>query len=188
MKNKVDISEKAPQTKVEATEETSLGIMDVWIFKKNAIEMHITPSKDLNKYQEREHTLFLLIFQMNDPNGFNSLCATTEGIQSILSGDVVESSIGILSTEKFVVSPGKEMIVKIDRAKSAQNIGFIAAYFNLAPEKVFKILKIPAVQDGKKGIDIINPFKDAPPARPAIMKIWMELDKSRIKDITLITE
>ena len=189
VKKTVDINEKLPlQKDIKAVEEASLGVMDIWTFKKNAIELHIIPSKDLNKFQEREHTLFLIIYQMNDPNAFNSLCGTTEGLQSLLSQQSIEKTIGVLSSERFVISPGKEKVVKIDRAKSAQNIGIVAAYFNLVPEKVYKILKIPPLQDEKKGIDYINPFKDAPPARPGIMKIWMELDQSKIKDITIITE
>lgn len=188
-KKTIDINEKLPVKKdIKKVEEAPLGVMDIWTFKKNGIEMHIIPSKDLNSFQEREHTLFLIVYQMNDPNAFNSLCSTTEGLQSLLSQESIEKTIGVLSSERFIIRPGQEKVVKIDRAKSAQNIGIVAAYFNLVPEKVFKILKIPPLQDRKKGIDIINPFKDAPPARPATMKIWMELDKSKIKDITIITE
>ncbi len=187
-KKKLSIEDKPP-ARVETEEiQTPLGLLDIWTFKENAIELHIIPSKDLNEFQDREHTLFLMIFQMSDPNGFNSLCSTTEGLQSLLSREVAESSIGILSSNKFIISPGKEKIIKIDRAKSAQNLGFVAAYFNLLPEKVYKIINIPIVQDKKKGVDKINPLKKATPAKHAIMKMWMELDKNKIKDITIITE
>ncbi len=156
---------------------------DGWVFEKQAIMLRVQSSDDLNIFQDRAHTLIIGICQLSDPNTFNSMRSTREGLQELLSKSSFDVSGGIVAVEKRVIRPDRTEVIILDRAESAKYLGIAAGYFELVPERVSYILKIPPVQDRKVGFDKVNPLADPPPPRPGRLRIWIELGKDRIENI-----
>ena len=169
-------SEMPPGEKVAASP-------DSWIFERRAILLRVQSVAALNRYQDRAHTLLLGIYQLSDPNGFNTMRASKEGLQELLGKERFDASGGILAAEKRVIRPDRAEVIILDRAEAAQYVGIVAGYFDLIPERVSYLIRIPAVQDDKTGLAQINPLADPPSPRPGRLRIWLELDRDRIESI-----
>jgi len=157
-----------------------------WSFERKAITFLIRAGEDLNIFQGRSHTLLLGIYQVSDPNGFNAMTSTKEGLQQLLEKEIPPAGSGITALEKRIVRPGAEEIIVLDRAQSSQYVGMVAGYFDLEPERVSRLIKIPAVQEisEKTGLARFNPFAGnpkPPPARPGKLKVLIDLDSYQIK-------
>ncbi len=165
---------------------------DAWTYEKGAISIRIIPTRNLNVYEDRPHALLLGIYQMQDPNTFNEMRGTREGLQKLLGQVTPEAASGILSSTRHVVQPNRESVLVLDRAESARYIGVAAGYYDLEPERVSRLLKIPVYQEAGeelRGFSKINPFVDPPPApppRPGKLKIWIELGDYSIEDLSMV--
>ncbi len=161
---------------------------DAWTFEKQAIHIRVLPSPSLNMYRNRAHTLMLGVFQLSDPNTFETMRSTTKGLHDLLGRETFDAGTGVLSAERRVIRPDQQKLIVLNRAEGAQYIGLAAGYFNLDPGKVSYVLKIPGVQDGKSGLGAVNPFADPPPPRPGRLKIWLFLDRHQIEDVRIRAE
>lgn len=156
---------------------------DSWVFEKRAILLRVRSAGNLNHYQDRAHTLLLGIYQLSDPNGFNTMRRTKAGLQELLAKERFDAAGGIVAAEKRVIRPDRAEVIILDRAEGAQYVGIVAGYFDLIPERVSYLIRIPSVQDDKTGLAQINPMADPPAPRPGRLRIWLELDRDRLESI-----
>ena len=156
---------------------------DDWVFGENQIKLHIKTSQDLNFFDNNPHNLLLAVFQMSDPNMFNSLKSSTEGLQKLLVMDDFDASLAILNVKKIELAPGSSKTELLDRAKSAKYVGIIAGYFYLNPDRVAEIVSIEPIYPKKKGFAAANPLSDPPPPIPGHLEIWLELEKEGIHHV-----
>ena len=156
-----------------------------WVFEKKAVTFLIRAGSDLNLFQERSHTLMLGIYQLSDPNGFNKLTGSKEGLQELLNTESFDPSGGIVASEKRIIRPATEELIILDRAESAQYIGIVAGFFELIPGQVSRLIRIPEIHmtTKKTGFARLNPFADPPPPpppRPGRLKVLIVLNNYRI--------
>lgn len=172
-----------PLPEKEVSNEKPVVPFDGWVFERRAIKVRVEGSENLNSFRERKHTLVLGIFQLADPNMFNTLRGDTQGLQKLLTQGA-EADPSIVAFNKTVVSPGEVEYLSLDRAEGARQIGFVAGYYELEPTRVSKLVPITAVQDGKVGFWArINPLEDPPPARPARLTMWLNLGSKGVTEL-----
>jgi len=111
-----------------ALEKKEAGAQQDVSAKKKGIRLDVKADKRLNFFNNQSHTLVLVIYQMNEPNYFEQLAMTPEGIGDLLEAKPNDASI--VSRRKLLVQPGENKQVYIDRSKAGNYIGVLAGYFS----------------------------------------------------------
>ena len=120
-----------------------------WNFKPEAVKIHYAADSLLNAFNEKPHTLVLVVYQMRELDAFNDLAKTEEGLRKLLEFEHFDPSV--VSKDKIIVHPGEEDSLIIDRYENARWVGIVAGYYNLIPEQVSQKFQIPfAIK--KKGL------------------------------------
>ncbi|MGB0712238.1 MAG: type VI secretion system lipoprotein TssJ [Gammaproteobacteria bacterium] len=176
-------AEPPPAPEVEPTNEPPVVPFEGWVYERNAITMRVSASANLNQYRERKHTLVLGIYQLADPNAFNTLRADPAGLQTLLTKGA-DADPSIVAFNKTVIRPGATEFLQMDRAASAKHVGVVAGYYELTPTRVSKVVPIIAIQDEKVGFWArLNPLADPPPPRPARVTVWLDLGSTGITEL-----
>lgn len=119
----------------------------VWGFGKKAIEISYTADKNLNLYDEKPHTMLMCLYQLSDPNVFNELSKSKDGLNKLLGCSRFDQSV--LSFMRIIVQPGESKKLSLDRAENAKWAGVVAGYYSLNPDMTTRLFEIPVVAERK---------------------------------------
>jgi type VI secretion system VasD/TssJ family lipoprotein len=89
------------------------------------------------------HTLQLCVYQLKDPNGFNQLTETDEGLYKLLEGSLFDATVA--NFKRLNMSPGQSAPFTMDRAEGAKYIGIVAGYATIQKDRITKLIHIPVV-------------------------------------------
>lgn len=126
-----------------------------WNFESDAILIDYDASADLNQYNDSPHTLILLVYQLSDAADFKSYIRTADGIKRLLNlydrdQRKTISLEDLNDLQSFVINPGSEKQLKIDRLENTEWVGLVAGYYNAMPEMSSAVYPIP-VKKTKEG-------------------------------------
>lgn len=152
----------------------------LWSYEEKGITIRFIPDKLLNIYEGNPHTLYVGIFQLNNPSKFIKMSSTQSGIEELLSDEVVDDSI--LSNTKQILYPDIESIVVLDRAEQSKYIAIVTGYVNLESDSSVRIIPINGMQEPRKNL---LSFIGEPDIRAAIVKLWVSLGEKSIKSVEL---
>ena len=147
-----------------------------WRYEKDAIKLTLQADPRLNLYNNVAHTLQLCIYQLKDPNGFNQLIETEEGLYKLLEGSLFDASVA--NFKRLNMSPGQSMPFTMDRAEGAKYIGIAAGYAAIQKDRITKLIDIPVilVEEG-------SGFKKQRVSKPGIINLKLRLGPQQIEDI-----
>lgn len=120
-----------------------------WTFAKKAIRLHVTAPADLNRYHHHPHTLVIGIIQARNPNDLESLKNDPDAALDLLSSG--EGNSAHLAIRRYIVWPGADQGITLDRLRKTMYLGIIAGYSGYGSRKDFVMLPIP-VEVRKSGI------------------------------------
>ena len=103
-------------------------------FRKDDISILIKADPQLNRYQNNAHALFLCVYQLKDPNGFNQLAEEDDGLAKLLECGRFDGSVA--NAKRLVVQPGQELKEMRDRAEGARYLGIASGYYGTGKEKM----------------------------------------------------
>jgi type VI secretion system VasD/TssJ family lipoprotein len=129
--------------------ENKIEKIEEWPYQERAIKIKYKADPDLNIHDEKDHTLFVCIYQLIDPNAFRDNTSSRDGVVKLLSCERFDQSFA--SADRLVVHPGGEEIKTYSRAENAQWVGIVAGYYNLWPEHVHELVQVPTKVE-KSGI------------------------------------
>jgi type VI secretion system VasD/TssJ family lipoprotein len=151
-----------------------------WRYEESAIQLHVNADPLLNLYDGQEHTLYVCVYQLRDPNAFNQLAATPDGIADLLQCNLFDPGVAnarVLS--RSGIQPGDSQPFTLDRAEGAKYLGIAAGYQLLEKERTIRLLKIPVVLEKvKKGF-----LKTEKIQRPGILKVDLYLGPMQIERV-----
>jgi len=149
-----------------------------WTFEKQAIVVHILSDKNLNWSDKRAHTLIIGILEIQDPNGFLPLIQNPDLAMETLAFEKKRS--GILSVRRFIIPPGTDGEIVLDRMRNAMYIGIIAGYSEYSSGKDIRIRPMP-VRVKRSGIIFrSNHF------RPAKVAIRLRLGSRHMSTLEIL--
>ena len=96
-----------------------------WGYQKNGVMIELVSSNDLNFYANEPHSLVMADYQLSDSKPFMKMLSNVPQIMKSLETGKTED--GVLSLERYVVSPGRRTTMKIDLVQDARFIGIFAA-------------------------------------------------------------
>jgi type VI secretion system VasD/TssJ family lipoprotein len=152
--------------------------LTAWDFAESAVQIEILAEPNLNQYESEPHTLLLGVYQMEDPAAFQKLTA-----DPMLLGKALESGKGsdaFVRISRYVVSPGQQTKVALDRAQKAQFIGIVVGYYQMGPTNCARLFNVPIVMESKGLIG------KAYTATPAKLALRLNLGSDRILNVQRI--
>lgn len=112
-----------------------------WKLQKDGIVMHFQADNHLNKSHGKAYTLYLVLYQLSDPNSFNQLCEDEDGLSKLLECKVYDESVA--SVKSVYIYPGSDVTHKLERAEGARYLGIVAGYSVLAKERIVRLIEVP---------------------------------------------
>lgn len=148
-----------------------------WRYEKEAVKLSIIADPQLNLYNNTAHTLQLCIYQLKDPNGYNQLSETEEGLYKLLEGSLFDASVA--NFKRLNLSPGQSMPFTMDRAEGAKYIGFAAGYASVKKERITRLVDIPVIVVEQGGM-----FKKQRISKPDTVNLKVRLGAQQIEAVS----
>jgi type VI secretion system VasD/TssJ family lipoprotein len=118
-------------------------------FKKDTIMLLIKADSQLNRFERNSHTLFLCLYQLKDPNGFNQLVQDKDGLPKLMECNRFDATVA--NAKQFVVQPGQEFSDVCDKAEGARYIGIATGYYGMGKVKITGLSPLLSTKEGSGG-------------------------------------
>lgn len=125
----------------------SLGLNPSRPYASKAIQIEYRADQNLNTYQDKPHTLALVVYQVTDINPFNNLIKDATGLAKLLQGEKFDPSV--MAVDRFFIEPGDTNQLDIDRYENVKWVGIVAGYYDLTPGQVTRIFELPVLIETK---------------------------------------
>jgi len=112
-----------------------------WKLEKEGIVLHFEADNQLNQRHGKAYTLYVVLYQLNDPNSFNQLCLDEDGLAKLLECKVYDESV--TSVKSIYIYPGSDVTHRMERAEGTRYLGIVAGYGMLTQERMVRLLEIP---------------------------------------------
>lgn len=145
-----------------------------WKMEKDGIVLNLKADGRLNEAGGKACTLYFVVYQLINPNGFNQLSQDMPGLSKLLESKIFDS--GVASVRSMVVYPGSNTTYRIDRAEGAMYVGIVAGYNIMAKERMTRMFEVPVY------VKYQNMFKTSKKLVPGKLEINMVLGPQQIED------
>lgn len=125
----------------------SLGLTPSRPYAAKAIQIEYRADDNLNIYEEKPHTLMLVVYQMGDVNPFNANIKDAVGLATLLKAEKFDQSV--MAVDKFFIEPGAHNRIELDRYENVKWVGIVAGYYDLIPGQVTRAWELPVNIDTK---------------------------------------
>ena len=122
----------------------SISYTGSYPYEREAVRIHLKADPRLNLFDATAHTLFICVYHLRDPNGFNQLLDETDGIGKLLECARFDPSV--MGTRKIVVQPGGEVNETVDRPEGAKYVALVAGYSRLRKEDSVRLYPVPIIE------------------------------------------
>ena len=112
-----------------------------WSFEKRSVVIDVSADPDLNRSDQRPHTLVLGILELQDPNGFLPMAQDPDRAMETLAAG--KKRAGVLEVWRFIVPPGAHQKLTVDRMRNAMYLGVIAGYSDYSSKHDILLRPLP---------------------------------------------
>jgi type VI secretion system VasD/TssJ family lipoprotein len=131
-----------------------------WTFAAKAIELRLTASAGLNFYDGEPHSLVISVYQLSDPNQFNSFRVSRDKLTEIM--DTYRFDPSVTAFDQIFLQPGEQPVVRLDRAEKTRFVAIVAGYYQTDPDQSTRLFEIPVK---------VTPGSTEPLATPGILYV-----------------
>lgn len=132
-----------------------------WEYEKDAIELNLKADKLLNFKDKKAHALVICVYQLVSPNAFEQLAGSRDGLYRLLECQVFDPA-SVAVSKQIVANPGKDMVVRLDRAEGARYVALVAGYYAIDRTKITRLYKIPEVSERSGFLWLRKTYKPGP--------------------------
>lgn len=118
-----------------------------WTYDPDGVKLRYKSDLRLNEYDREGHTVSLCIYQLSQPNAFNNLSKTRDGLLTLLECKSFDPTV--VYQEHLFVEPGQDQLKIMDRAEGATYLAVVAGYNELNPQQSARIFKFPIEEETK---------------------------------------
>jgi len=147
----------------------------VWKLENEGIVLHFEADNQLNQRHGKAYTLYLVLYQLSDPNSFNQLCQDEDGLSKLLECKVYDDSVA--SVKSIYIYPGSDVTHRMERAEGARYLGIVAGYGMLTQERMVRLLEIPVY------IERVSTFSFNKKLVPGLLRSDFVLGPDQIVDV-----
>ena len=146
-----------------------------WTYEKDAVKIQVVADPMLNLDDGKAHTLYVCIYQLKDPNGFNQLSGDESGLYKLLDCKLFDQGVAV--SKRLIVHPGDDTTLVLDRAENAKYLAVVAGYYDIVKERITRLIEIPVVIEEKGFISKERKQK------PGMLDIKLSLGPQQINKI-----
>lgn len=114
-----------------------------WSFEKRSVKLDISADLDLNRSDNRPHTLVVGIMEFQDPNAFQAIIQDPDMAMETLAAGKKRN--GILGMWRFIIPPGAHQLLTVDRLKHAKYLGVVAGYSGYSSKQDIVLRPLPVL-------------------------------------------
>lgn len=149
-----------------------------WRYAPQAIMFEAQTNPRLNHYADQAHSIALVIIQVADASVFYRLLSDPARLTNTVQfGSYAE---GFLQISRFVLEPDSHLSFALDRIKSAQYIGVVAAYYGVPISNTARLLALP-VKVTENGF-LSKQYQ----AQPIRAKVYLQLGENVIENAEIM--
>ncbi len=115
-------------------------------YMRNAVNLTITASEQVNLYDGLPHATVLCIYQLSDPNVYQQMVEEVGGVDKLLGCENFDPSVK--SRRRIVIQPGDRKVLTMDRAEGARYLAVVAGYYKRKPGSFSRLVPFPVVETG----------------------------------------
>lgn len=115
-----------------------------WTYQPDGFNLRVKADALLNLYDNIGHTAVLCVYQLTDPNKFDSTAATRKGILTLLDCSKAFDASAV-TFDKIIVQPGEDKVFVLPRAEKALYVGVVAGYYDLDPTRSSRLFQYPVI-------------------------------------------
>ena len=142
-------------------------------YGKDEINIDINADPRLNLNEGSAHTLLLCVHQLRDPNAFNRLAGSTNGIYQLL--ECSQFDAGVTYSKRIIVQPDQQVKYTLDRAEGTRYVAIVGGYYSLEKENVTRLFEIPIFEKS------LGTFGGTRISGPDILNIKLDLGPQAIQ-------
>lgn len=146
-----------------------------WKMQKEGIVLNLKADNQLNNSKGKAYTLYLVVYQLINPNSFNQLIEDEEGLSKLLESKIYDGTVA--SVKSMVIYPGSDMTYRMDRAEGAMYVGVVAGYNVMAKERMARLFDVPVY------VKFTNIFNLSRKLVPAPLEINLALGPQQIETL-----
>lgn len=110
-------------------------------YAKEAIGVKLTAERDLNSFNNQAHTVVVVFYELSDPNIFEQMLETSDGVSRLLEGKSFDASV--LSRRTIVMQPGDSKDLLMDRVQGTRYLGVVAGFYNQQAQGFHRLYPVP---------------------------------------------
>ncbi len=150
------IAKSGPQT--EQNEKLqNLNLNPSRPYAAKAIQIRYRADENLNRYEDKPHSLTLVVYQLSDVKWFNNNIKDATGLTTLLGAEKPDQSV--LAVDRFFIEPGEVNEIDLDRYENVKWVGIVAGYYDLTPGQVTRAYEMPVLIETKGTIFKTNQAK-----------------------------
>ena len=156
-----------------------------WKYEEAAVKLYVNADPEVNLYDNMAHALHVCSYQLRDPNAFNQLAETPDGISELLQCSLFDGSVAnakVLS--RLGIQPGKVLTFTLDRAEGAKYLAVVAGYQVLEKDRTARLFDIPVVVEKVK----TGWFSSKKVQKPGLLEIELWLGPQQIDRAFVVKE
>ena len=112
-----------------------------YTYGQQAVAVELSATPDLNSYNQQPHTVLVVLYQLSDPNKFQQLLESQEGVGRLLDGQPFDGSV--VSSRQVVVQPGELNQLLMDRVDGARYVGIVGGFYNQQAQNFSRLYPMP---------------------------------------------
>jgi len=124
----------------------------IWNFEASGIYIECNADRMLNFFNDKPHTMIMVVYQLTTTDAFNVAANTGEGLKKLLQQERFDNSV--VAINAIIVQPGEKRTKVFDRVENVQWVGVVAGYYDLVPGQANQTFRIPVIYSKKGRIRI----------------------------------
>lgn len=160
--------------------------IDAWAFEEDAVRLRLTAPAELNLFRDRPHSVVVKVLQLSDRQPFIDIRETAVGLQKVLADEPFGPSV--VAAENRVLHPAADLLLSLDRVADARFVAVVAGYFSLERSATTRLIPLPVIVPPAADGGVLGALsfgalgeQEEPPARPAQVKILLQLGAESIE-------
>lgn len=145
-----------------------------WQLQKEGIVLNLAADRRLNESKGTPYTLYVVVYQLINPNTFNQMIDDQEGLTRLLESRIFDASVA--SVKSMILYPGSDVTYRMDRAEGAMYVGIVAGYHVMARERMARLFHVPV------DVKFTNILKLSRKLVPSKLEINLTLGPQQIED------
>lgn len=145
-------------------------------YAEGAVNIELTAEPGLNSWKEMANSVQVLVIQGSNKSQLDDVLKNKSELHALFNG--ASASDKVLKVDRYMLMPGQQHTLHIDRAETARQVAVVAGYYPFPGEGHIARFAVPELAEKKHW------WSSEWQAQLALLQVSLTLGKSRITRIS----